>query len=89
MKPMKPKKPAAQKETLVEFFRRSPLVGSGVKFERLRDYDRTFELDGDITQQQLHQAASECLGTIASGDACRSETVRQIVLAQLQRRYGR
>jgi prevent-host-death family protein len=30
--------------TLVEFFRNSPLVGSGIKFERETDYGRDVEL---------------------------------------------
>jgi antitoxin Phd len=35
---------AANKESLVRFFANSPLVGSGVQFERKRDYGRTVEL---------------------------------------------
>ncbi len=35
---------AATHESLVRFFANSPLVGSGVKLERQRDYGRTVEL---------------------------------------------
>ena len=40
-------------------------------------------------QRMLHQAASECLGVLASGNSQRSETVRQSVRQRLRRKYGR
>ncbi len=40
-------------------------------------------------QRRLQQAASPCLGAFASGEARRSETVRQTVRQRLRRRYGR
>jgi hypothetical protein len=43
----------------------------------------------DDEQKRLQQAASECFGVLASGDARRSETVSQVVQRRLQRRYDR
>ena len=40
-------------------------------------------------QHRLQQAASKCLGAFASGEARRSESVRQTVRQRLRRRYGR
>lgn len=45
--------------------------------------------DGDEQQRRLHQAASVCFGTLARGDARRSESVRQAVRQRLRRRHGR
>jgi hypothetical protein len=45
--------------------------------------------EGGAEQRRLHQAASKCLGAFASGDARRSENVRQAVRQRLRRRYGR
>jgi hypothetical protein len=47
------------------------------------------ENDGDAEQRRLQQAASECFGSFASGDARRSEGVRQAVRQRLRRRYER
>ena len=43
----------------------------------------------DEEQRRLQQAASKCFGVLASGDAGRSESVRQAVRERLRRRYGR
>jgi len=40
-------------------------------------------------QRRLYQAASQCLGAFASGDARRSESVRQAVRRRLRQRYDR
>jgi hypothetical protein len=48
-----------------------------------------FEGDDDERQHRLRKAASECFGSIASGDARRSETASGIVRQRLRRRYGR
>jgi hypothetical protein len=45
--------------------------------------------DEEAQQQRLRQAASECFGVLASGDARRSECVRQTVRQRLRRRYDR
>jgi hypothetical protein len=45
--------------------------------------------DDEEQQRRLRQAASECFGIFASGDARRSERVRQAVRERLRRRYGR
>ena len=47
------------------------------------------EIDGDEEQRRLHEAASMCLGSFASGEARRSESGRQAVQQRLRRRYGR
>ena len=44
--------------------------------------------DGE-EQRRLQQASSKCLGAFASGEARRSESVRQTVRQRLRRRYGR
>lgn len=44
---------------------------------------------GDEEQSRLHGAASKWLGTLASGNAQRSETASKSVRGRLQRRYGR
>lgn len=36
--------PGKPKESVYEFFRRSPLVGSGIKLQRKRDYPRVVKL---------------------------------------------
>jgi hypothetical protein len=40
-------------------------------------------------QRQIQEAASACFGVLDSGDAHRSENVRQIVRDRLRRKYGR
>jgi hypothetical protein len=47
------------------------------------------EGDDDEGQRRLQKAASECFGSIASGDARRSETVSETMRERLRRRYGR
>ena len=47
------------------------------------------EIDGDEEQPRLHKAALKCFGTLASGDAHRSENARQTVRERLRRHYGR
>jgi len=47
------------------------------------------ETEGDDEQPRLHKAASKCFGTLASGDAHRSENARQAVRQRLRRHYGR
>jgi hypothetical protein len=43
----------------------------------------------DEEQQRLNKAASECFGIFASGDARRSENVRQAVRQRVRSRHGR
>ena len=43
------------------------------------------QLEGDEEQRSLHQAASNCFGTFASGNAHRSENARQAVRQRLRR----
>lgn len=45
--------------------------------------------EGDEEQGRLRKAASKWLGTLASGNAQRSETASQAVRGRLRRRYGR
>ena len=45
--------------------------------------------DGDEEQRRRQKAAAKWLGTLASGDAQRSETAGQTVRDRLRRRYGR
>jgi hypothetical protein len=47
------------------------------------------EGDDDERQRTLQQAASECFGSIMSGDTRRSETAGEAVRQRLRRRYGR
>jgi len=50
---------------------------------------RDADENDDEKQRSLHQAASECLGVFASGDARRSEKVGQAVRQRLRRQHGR
>ena len=45
--------------------------------------------EGDAEQRRLQQAAAECFGAFASGEARRSESVRQAVRQRLRRRHER
>lgn len=47
------------------------------------------ETEGDEKQDRLQKAASKCFGTLASGNAHRSENARQAVRQRLRRHYGR
>ena len=47
------------------------------------------EVDGDEGQHRLQKAASKCFGSLASGNAHRSENARQAVRQRLRQRYGR
>jgi hypothetical protein len=47
------------------------------------------ETDTEEEQLRIHRAASRCFGTIASGNAGRSENVRESVRERLRRRHGR
>jgi hypothetical protein len=47
------------------------------------------ETEGDEEQLSLREAASKCFGALASGNAHRSENVRQAVRQRLRRRYDR
>jgi hypothetical protein len=47
------------------------------------------EIEGDEEQLRLRKAASKCFGTVASGNAHRSETARQAVRQRLRRRHDR
>jgi hypothetical protein len=47
------------------------------------------EIEGDEEQARLQKAASKCFGTLASGNAHRSENARQAVRQRLRRHYGR
>jgi hypothetical protein len=44
---------------------------------------------GDEQQPRLHKAASKCFGSLASGNAHRSENARQAVRQRLRRHYDR
>jgi hypothetical protein len=44
------------------------------------------DVAGDESQRELHSAAENCLGTIASGNSRRAETARKTVRGRLQRR---
>ncbi len=46
-------------------------------------------LSDDETQRELHQRTARCLGVLNSGNARRSETVRQTLRRRLKRRYAR
>jgi hypothetical protein len=43
----------------------------------------------DTEQRRLHEAASRCIGTIASSNAHRSENAREAVRQRLRQRHGR
>jgi hypothetical protein len=45
--------------------------------------------EGDEEQRRLQKAASKWLGTLASGNARRSQTASQSVRDRLRQRYGR
>lgn len=45
--------------------------------------------EGDEEQRRLQIAASRWLGTLASGNAERSETASQAIRDRMRRRYGR
>jgi hypothetical protein len=45
--------------------------------------------EGDEEQRRLQEAASKWLGTLASGNARRSQTASQSVRDRLRQRYGR
>ena len=47
------------------------------------------ETDADEEQPRLHKAASKCFGTLASGNAHRSENARQALRRRLRRHYER
>ena len=47
------------------------------------------EIEGDEEQPRLQKAASKCFGALASGNAHRSENVRQGVRQRLRRRHDR
>jgi hypothetical protein len=47
------------------------------------------EIEGDEEQHRLQNAASQCFGALASGNARRSENARQAVRQRLRRHYGR
>jgi hypothetical protein len=45
--------------------------------------------EADDVQLRLHKAAAKCFGTLASGDAHRSENARNFVRERLRRRHDR
>jgi hypothetical protein len=47
------------------------------------------QIEGDAEQIKLHQAVSECLGSIGGNDPYRSEKVRQTVRKRLTERRAR
>jgi hypothetical protein len=47
------------------------------------------DIDSDEEQLRLRKAASKCFGAIASGNAHRSEEVRQAVRQRLRQRHDR
>ena len=47
------------------------------------------EMGGDEEQARLQKAASKCFGSLASGNAHRSENARQAVRQRLRRHYDR
>jgi hypothetical protein len=44
------------------------------------------DVAGDEAQRELHAAAENCLGTLASGNSRRAETARKTIRRRLQRR---
>jgi hypothetical protein len=54
----------------------------------VRDWLKKSRADvaGDEAQRELHAAAENCLGTIASGNSRRAETVRKMIRGRLQQR---
>jgi hypothetical protein len=71
--------------------RRRKMSLSAVLDLAAQDWLKKSDTDGDDDEKQrsLHQAASECFGIFAGGDARRSEDVRQTVRQRLRRRHGR
>ena len=47
------------------------------------------EVDGDAEQLRLRKAAAKCFGSLASGNAHRSENARQAVRQRLRRHHDR
>jgi len=47
------------------------------------------DVESDEEQLRLQKAAAKCLGTLASGDAHRSENASQAVRQRLRRRHDR
>ncbi|MGA2772562.1 MAG: hypothetical protein ABSG26_17270 [Bryobacteraceae bacterium] len=47
------------------------------------------EMEGGEEQARLQKAASKCFGSLASGNAHRSENAPQAVRQRLRRHYGR
>ncbi len=47
------------------------------------------EIVGEEEQLRLHRSASHCFGAFASGDAHRSQNVRETLRKRLQTHYGR
>jgi len=45
--------------------------------------------DDTVRQQQLHAAASQCFGVVASGRPDRAANVRRLIREKLDKRYGR
>ena len=50
---------------------------------------RNADMDGDEEQLSLHKAAAKCFGTIAGGDAHRSENTSRTLRQRLRQRYDR
>jgi hypothetical protein len=47
------------------------------------------DIESDEEQTRLRKGASKCFGSLAGGDAHRSENARQAVRRRLRRHYGR
>ena len=47
------------------------------------------EIEDDLKQPSLQESAAKCFGVLASGNAHRSENVRQAVSQRLRRQYDR
>jgi hypothetical protein len=47
------------------------------------------EIEDDVKQPRLQRAAAKCFGTLASGNAHRSENARQVVRQRLRLHYDR
>ena len=71
--------------------RRRKLSLSAVLDRAARDWLKKggAEIEGDEEQIRLRKAAPRCFGTVASGNAHRSENVRQAVSQRLRRHHGR
>jgi len=59
------------------------------KGKALANLREALELHFDPPQAALHEAASQCIGTVAGRDPHRAENASRIVRERLRRRHGR